>query len=269
MSERVAVVTGASSGIGRATAGLLARHGFRVFGTSRRPSEGAPPGVTLLSLDVRDEGSVQALVRSVLEQAGRIDLLVNNAGYTQTGAIEENSLEDVRAQFETNVFGVLRVAKAVLPVMRRQGGGRIINVSSVLGRIAPAFAGIYAGSKFALEGLTEALRGELRPLGIHVSLIEPSFVKSNLLDQAPSAPLADYEARRRAGEAFLRQGVEGGIAPEVVAQTILKAATAARPRLRYPVGGTSRALIALKRVLPESLFERFRGRAFPAEAARS
>jgi NAD(P)-dependent dehydrogenase (short-subunit alcohol dehydrogenase family) len=220
----------------------------------------------LLPLDVREDASVEAVVRSVLEQTGRIDVLVNNAGYMQTGAIEENDVSDAKAQFETNLFGVLRMTKAILPIMRRQGGGRIINVSSLLGHVSPAFAGLYGSSKFALEGLSEALRGELRPFRIHVSLIEPGFVKSDIVGQPPARPIVEYEARRRLGAAFARQGVERGMDPVVVAHAILSVAKAARPRLRYPVGGTSRGLMALKRLLPEPVFEWLRQRAFPAEA---
>jgi NAD(P)-dependent dehydrogenase (short-subunit alcohol dehydrogenase family) len=266
MNEHVALVTGASSGIGRATAGLMASRGFRVFGTSRAPNERAANGVPLLRLDVRDDASVEACVSAVLGAAGRVDVLVNCAGYMQSGAIEENDVAGVRAQFETNVFGVLRMTNAVVPHMRRQGGGRIVNVSSVLGLIAPAYAGVYGSSKFALEGLSEALRAELRPFGIQVSLVEPAFVRSEIVGQAPARPLAEYEARRRVGERFAREGVERGMDPGVVAQSILSVVEASRPRLRNPVGGTSHVLSALKRVLPEWAFEILRGRAFPAEA---
>jgi NAD(P)-dependent dehydrogenase (short-subunit alcohol dehydrogenase family) len=156
-SNRVALVTGASSGIGQATAELLAARGFTVFGTSRAPTQ-VDSTYRWLPLDVRSDASVEAAVQSLLEQAGRIDVLVNNAGFAQVGAIEESSIADVQAQFDTNLFGALRVIKAVLPVMRQQGSGRIINVSSVVGQVAPPYMGVYATSKFALEGLSEALR---------------------------------------------------------------------------------------------------------------
>ena len=159
-------------------------------------------------------------------QAGRIDLLVNNAGYAQAGAIEETSLSEVQAQFDTNVFGVLRVINVALPIMRRQHSAHIINVSSLLGHIALSYLGVYASSKFALEGLSEALRSELRPFNIDVSLVEPAFVKTNFAGQRPAHPLADYEARR---------------------QMVLHIATLARPRLRYPIGRESNLLITLKR----------------------
>jgi len=271
--QPVALITGASSGIGEATAGLLAANGFRVFRTSRTPDRASDHSsethhgrsYTLLPLDVRSDASVQAAVQRVLDEAGRIDLLVNNAGYTQTGAVEENSLADAQAQFDTNVFGVLRATNAVLPTMRRQQSGRIVNVSSVVGHVAPPYLGLYAGSKFALEGLSEALRGELRPFGIHLSLVEPGFVKTNIVGERPAHPVTDYDAGRQAALAFMRQGVERGMAPGAVAQTILRIATTGQPRLRYRIGRTSHALITLKRLLPERAFEQVRRRAFRAE----
>jgi NAD(P)-dependent dehydrogenase (short-subunit alcohol dehydrogenase family) len=191
VSHQVALVTGASSGIGRATAELFAARGFNVFGTSRTPEKLAG-SFKWLSLDVRSDASVESAVQSLLEQAGRIDALVNNADFAQVGAIEESSLTDVQAQFDTNLLGVIRMIKAVLPVMRRQGSGRIINVSSVVSQVAPPYMGVYATSKFALEGLTEALREEVRPFGVDVSLVEPSFVKTSIVSQPPTHPIAAY-----------------------------------------------------------------------------
>ncbi len=265
-SQPVALITGASSGIGQATASLLATNGFRVFGTSRTPQADPQQPYVLLPLDVRSDASVRVAVQNIIEQAGRIDLLVNNAGYAQAGAIEETSLTEAQTQFDTNVFGVLRVINAVLPIMRRQRSGRIINLGSLLGHVAPPYLGVYASSKFALEGLSEALRGELRPFNIYVSLVEPGFVKTNLFGQRPAHPLADYEARRQMGLAFVRQGVEQGLDPSIVAQTVLHIATVARPRLRYLIGRESHLLITLKRLLPEPAFEQVRRRVFRAEA---
>src|SRR5260370_30396510 len=152
-TPKVALVTGASSGFGRATAALLTAQGFLVFGTSRAPAHNAADSFELLQLDVCSETSVQTCVQTILERTGRIDLLVNNAGFGQGGALEENSLEDARAQFETNVFGVLRMLKAVLPFMRQQASGQIITVSSIFGVVAIAYLGLYASSNFALEWL--------------------------------------------------------------------------------------------------------------------
>src|SRR5215471_14080659 len=218
-TQLVALVTGASSGIGQATALLLAKSGFTVYGTSRNP-EKFGGSFKWLSLDVRSDASVEAAVQSLLEQAGRIDVLVNSAGFAQVGAIEESSLADVQAQLDTNLLGVIRLIKAVLPVMRRQGSGRIINVSSVVGQVAPPYAGVYATSKFALEGLSEALREEVRPFGVDVSLVEPAVVKTSIVSQQPTHPIAAYTPGRQAVLQSLNASVENGMEPSVVAHVI-------------------------------------------------
>src|SRR3989475_13223457 len=172
--KKVALVTGVSSGIGRATATLLSGRGFRVFGTMRKPSEinGPLEGVELVRLDVRDEESVRSCVQAVLEQAGRIDALVNNAGYTLIGSLEETSIEEAKQLFETNFFGVLRMSQAVLPIMRGQRYGRIANVSLVVGFLPAKYQGIYGESKHALENYSESLDQEVRQFGIRVLVIE-------------------------------------------------------------------------------------------------
>jgi NAD(P)-dependent dehydrogenase (short-subunit alcohol dehydrogenase family) len=263
-SQPIALVTGASSGIGQATAELLAAHGFTVFGTSRTPREDTR-SYTWLPLDVRSDDSVQAAVQSLLAQAGRIDVLVNNAGYVQSGAIEENSVADAQAQLDTNLLGVIRMVKAVLPVMRQQGSGRIINISSIVGHVAPPYAGLYATSKFALEGLSEALSAEVRPFGVSVSLVEPSYVKTPIVSQPPTTPLAAYTNARQAAQQSLMTNTEKGMEPGAVARAILRAATTTRPRLRYPVGRDGKALLLLKRLLPGSAFERVKRRLFSVE----
>ena len=265
--QPVALVTGASSGIGQATAKLLATNGFIVFGTSRTPDGQSTRPYTMLSLDVRLDASVNAAVQAVHSQVGRIDLLVNNAGYGQAGAIEENSVADAQAQFETNLFGVMRMTNAVVPLMRRQGGGRIINISSVLGQLAFPYVGLYAASKFALEGFTEALREELRPFAIHVSLIEPGFVKTSFAGQPPQQWIEDYAAVRQAALQFTRAGIASGIQPDMVAQAILVAARAPHPRLRYRVGRTAHVLSALKHLLPDRALERVRRQIVPIDTA--
>jgi NAD(P)-dependent dehydrogenase (short-subunit alcohol dehydrogenase family) len=179
--QKVVLITGASSGIGRATAELLTSRGYRVFGAARNPDTVVPlQAVELLPLDVRDDGSVQAGVETALSRGGRIDVLVNNAGYTVVGAIEETSPSEAQALFDTNVFGVLRMVRAVLPAMRRQGSGTIVNTSSVLGLLPGPFMGLYASSKHALEGLSESLDHEVRGFGIRVVLVEPSFTKTQI-----------------------------------------------------------------------------------------
>jgi len=258
--QKVVLVTGASSGIGQATAELLAAHGFTVFGTSRTPIQDKR-SYTWLPLDVRSDASVQAAVQSLLAQAGRIDVLVNNAGYVQFGAIEESNVADAQAQFDTNLFGVIRMVKAVLPVMRKQGSGRIINVSSIVGHIAAPYGGLYSASKFALEGLSESLSAEVRQFGVSVSLVEPSYVNTALVAQLPANLIADYTAGRQIAQNSLATNAKNGLEPGVVARVILRAATS-RPRLRYPVGLDGKIALLLQRLLPDSAFEALKRRLF-------
>jgi NAD(P)-dependent dehydrogenase (short-subunit alcohol dehydrogenase family) len=170
----IALVTGASSGIGRATAIALSGAGYRVFGTSRSAAPAGDRGVTMLAYDVTDDASVAQATNEVLIDAGRIDLLVNNAGVGVIGGAEESSIEQAQALFDVNLFGVMRMTKAVLPIMRRQGHGRIVNISSVLGLIPSPFNAIYSASKHAIEGYSESLDHELRTLGIRVVLASPA-----------------------------------------------------------------------------------------------
>jgi NAD(P)-dependent dehydrogenase (short-subunit alcohol dehydrogenase family) len=264
-TSRVALVTGASSGFGQATASQLAAHGFHVFGTSRAPTPDSAGTYDMLPLDVGSETSVQACVQTILGRTGRIDLLVNNAGYAQGGALEENSLEDTRAQFDTHVFGVLRMLKAVLPAMRKQGGGQIITVSSIFGVVAIPYLGLYASSKFALEGMIEALRDELRPFQITVSLVEPTAFRTHFAAQPPATPLAVYEPVRQSTLRFVGEAVAQGPDPEHVAKRIVQLATSSRPPLRSYVGPRTTLLVALRRWLPPPVFERVRRRVFQIE----
>src|SRR5215472_9918919 len=180
--EKVAVITGVSSGIGRAIAGLLSQIGFRVFGTARGKVEPKGPleEVELVSLDVRDDDSVRSCVRTVVDRAGRIDALVNNAGYALIGSLEETTIEEAKELFETNFFGALRMAQAVLPIMREQGFGRIVNIGSVVGFLPAPYQGIYAASKHALEGYSESLDHEVRQFGIRVAVVEPGFTRTKI-----------------------------------------------------------------------------------------
>jgi NAD(P)-dependent dehydrogenase (short-subunit alcohol dehydrogenase family) len=261
-TPKVALVTGVSSGFGQATAARLSAQGFRVFGTSRAALDHAAFSYEVLPLDVRSEASIQACLQTILQRTGRIDLLVNNAGFAQGGALEETSLEDARAQFETNVFGVLRMLKAVLPIMRKLGGGQIITVSSMLGIVAMPYLGLYASSKFALEGMIEALQDEVRPFHIRVSLVEPTFFRTNFDAQPPATPLAAYESARQSMMQFVRQAVEQGPDPEQVARRIMQLATSAAPPLRSSVGPRAGLLVALRHWLPPQLFEQVRRRVF-------
>jgi len=257
-NQRVVLITGASSGVGQATARLLAQQGHRVFGTSRAPTSAeAVANLTMVALDVRSDASVAACVNAVSGQAGRVDVLVNNAGYELGGALEEHSIDEAKAQFETNFFGVVRMTKAVLPLMRRQKEGQIVNISSVSGFAPIPFMGMYSASKWALDGYTEALRLELKPLNIRVSQIEPGFLKSPMMDkrQVVAERIGDYDLwRQRAFEA-IRDAEEKGLHPERVAETVSRILASPAPRLRYLVGGQAHFVSRLKRFFPERAFE--------------
>jgi short-subunit dehydrogenase len=259
-NTKVALVTGASSGIGFATAKLLIRNGYIVFGTSREPELHGSEGFTLLPLDVRSEESVQQCVEIVLTKAKRIDLLVNNAGYGQIGAIEENSVAAAKEQFDTNVFGTMQVINAVLPTMRQQGSGHIINVSTILGLIALPYAGLYSASKFALGGLSEALRSEVAPFNIAVSLVEPGTVNTSFVSLPPAHPATHHNAARQSVLGSLQQS--NHLDPIAVAEVIVKIAETPRPHLHNVIGGRIRLFATLKRLLPEPAFERVRNRIF-------
>ena len=255
---RVVLVTGASSGVGRATARLLAQRGYTVFGTSRNAaSVDAEPGVEMLSLDVRSDDSVRACVDAVVGRTGRIDVLINNAGYELAGALEELTLDEARAQFETNFFGVVRMVNAVLPQMRQQRRGRIINVGSLAGLAAIPFLGIYSASKCALEGYTEALRHEVKPFNVHVSLTEAGFLQTSMMQhrQRGAHQIADYSPWRERALEAIGAAERKGPGPDVVAATLLTIATSPAPRLRYLIGRQSRTVAQLRKFLPARLFE--------------
>src|SRR5437899_8010052 len=222
MSQTV-LVTGASSGIGQATAQLLAERGHRVFGPTRKPGAVQASGFTMVGLDVRSDDSVRGCVDQVLSQAGRLDVLVNNAGYNLMGAAEETSLEEAKSQFETNFFGVVRMVNAVLPAMRKAGAGKIINIGSLAGITAIPFGAFYTASKFAIDGYSEALWHEVRPFGITVTVLEPGFIHTKIGEttQTAATRLAPYDGVRQRVQAALARQVQHGIAPEKVAATVL------------------------------------------------
>ncbi|HGH4624782.1 TPA: oxidoreductase [Enterobacter hormaechei] len=255
--QATAIVTGASSGIGKASAEALARAGFKVFGTSRRTTENGSGHIVMLTCDVTDDASVAALVSDVLAQTGRIDLLVNNAGVGLFGGAEESSIDQVRAVFDVNLFGAMRMTHAVLPTMRHRGGGRILNISSVLGFIPAPYAAHYAATKHALEGYSESLDHEARAFGVRVSLVEPAFTRS-AFDQSAlkcdaSLPVYD-EARSRVDE-LVKQAMTLGDRPEVVAEVVVRAATTIKPKRRYCAGMTAKQINVLRRFAPASLFD--------------
>jgi len=255
---RVVLVTGASSGFGLETAALLSQRGFRVFGTSRKPA-GQPSdlGYDLVRLDVDSNESVNSCVKALLEKTGRLDVLVNNAGFVLTGGIEETSVEEAKAQFETNFFGAVRMVRACLPAMRKQGSGQIINISSIAAEIPIPFEGYYAAAKAALIAYSQALRHEVMSLGLKVSVVEPGFFHTKLAETRRSSEnrIDVYDQMRtRAGEALERDVVNGGD-PRLVAEKIMRIVETKSPRLEYLVGKSGRYK-ALKLLLPESMFER-------------
>ena len=260
MNERLVIlVTGASSGIGKETAESLAARGHRVFGTSRKPNDASlPQGLEMLPVDVRQDESVAHLIDTIGQRAGRLDAVVNNAGYMLSGAVEETSVEEARLQFETNFFGVVRVVNGALPLMRRQGGGKIVNVSTFLGLVAGPFLGFYSASKFALEGYSEALRHELKPLNISVSLVEPGWTRTSLGRHATVVEqrIEDYSRWRSRAEAAVRDSITAATPPHIVADTIVRIVETRRPKLRYPVGRDARLGLFMRWLLPGRAFEK-------------
>jgi NAD(P)-dependent dehydrogenase (short-subunit alcohol dehydrogenase family) len=258
VQSKTALVTGASSGIGEATAERLAIAGYKVYGTSRRPAKAKQRSFELLPLDVTSDESVAAIVKELLRLEGRIDLLVNNAGFgIAPAAAEESSMEQARSIFETNFFGIVRMTRAVVPHMRRQRAGRIINISSVLGFLPMPYAALYAATKHAVEGYSESLDHELRTRGIRVSLIEPAYTKTqfdaNFLE--PDSKLDEYREVRASLGRTLTEVMAAADEPGVVAEVVLEAASAARPKLRYTAGVRAGRLRLLRRFAPAGLMD--------------
>lgn len=254
----VALVTGASSGIGEATAQRLATAGYKVYGTSRRRGPSGRRSFEMLPLDVTSDDSVEAAVGEVLRLHGRIDLLVNNAGFgVAPGGAEESSIEQARAIFETNFFGLIRMTRAVVPHMRRQRSGRIVNIGSVLGFLPMPYGALYAATKHAVEGYSESLDHELRTRGIRVSVIEPAYTKTPFDAHfvEPDAKLDEYRDVRAAMNQRIKELLATAEHPDVVAEVVLEAATAPRPRLRYTAGGLANRLRWLRRLAPAGLVD--------------
>lgn len=255
---KIALVTGASSGIGEATAQRLARAGYKVYGTSRRGSQAAQQSFEMLALDVTSDESVAAAVAEVIRRDGRIDLLVNNAGFGVAPAgAEESSIEQARSIFETNFFGLIRMTRAVLPQMRRQGSGRIINIGSVLGFLPMPYGALYAATKHAVEGYSESLDHELRTRGIRVSIVEPAYTKTpfdaNFIE--PDVKLDEYREARAGVSRRVNEVMASAESPDVVAETVLKAANAAHPKIRYAAGKLANRLRFLRRFAPAGLVD--------------
>ena len=258
LKNKTALVTGVSSGIGLEIAQLLAERGARVFGTARNPKSASPiPGVEIVGMDVTDDASVAGAVQSIVQKAGPIHFVVNNAGYALTGAVEETSLTEARQQFETNFFGIMRVTGAVLPGMRQAGFGRFANISSVVGIFPSPYMAMYAATKHAVEGYTESLDHEVRSFGVRALLIEPAFTKSNISHSGKDAEirLDEYATHRQRISQVAKKAIANGDDPHLVAEAVFTALTAKSPRLRYPVG-KGVTLSRLRRFLPANLFDR-------------
>jgi NAD(P)-dependent dehydrogenase (short-subunit alcohol dehydrogenase family) len=258
IKTKIALVTGASSGIGEATAERLSKAGYKVYGTSRRGAQAGKRSFEMLSLDVTSDESVEAAVTEVTRRDGRIDLLVNNAGFGVAPAgAEESSIDQARSIFETNFFGLIRMTRAVVPHMRRQGSGRIINIGSVLGFLPMPYGALYAATKHAVEGYSESLDHELRTRGIRVSVVEPAYTKTpfdaNFME--PDAKLDEYREARAGVNKRVNEVMATAEQPSVVADTVLRAASAARPKVRYAAGKLANRLRLLRRFAPAGLVD--------------
>lgn len=265
MANKVALVTGASSGIGESTALKLKEIGYKVYGAARRVDRMqhlTKSGIRVLAMDVTDDASMQAGIDAIIAETGRIDVLVNNAGYGSYGAIEDVPLEEARAQFDVNVFGAVRLIQLALPHMRAQGSGMIINISSMGGKIHTPLGAWYHGTKFALEAISDCLRIEVQPFGIDVVVVEPGGIKTEWAGiaaeklratsgQGPYTLQANAMARSMVGEASVKRQSP----PQIIAGTIARAVTAARPRTRYAIGFGAKPMIFMRSILSDRAFD--------------
>jgi NAD(P)-dependent dehydrogenase (short-subunit alcohol dehydrogenase family) len=275
--SKAVLITGCSTGIGRAAAEHLAGKGWTVYATARRPEsieDLKEQGCRTLALDVMDDASMSDAVRQVEEAEGAIGVLVNNAGYSQSGAVESVNLDDVRRQFETNVFGLIRMCQLALPGMRRQGWGRIVNISSIGGKVTFPGGGIYHGTKHAVEAISDALRFEVRGFGVDVVVIEPGLIRTQFGEAAvssihegttPDGPYAEFNSAVAATTAGAYEGALArlGGGPETVARKIEKAITRGRPRTRYPVTASARLVLGIHTLLPDRGWDAFTASNFP------
>ena len=274
--SKAVLITGCSSGIGHATAQLLAEQGWTVYATARRPetlAELEQKGCRILALDVTDEESMRAAVEAVKGEHGAVGVLINNAGYSQSGAVESVAMEQMRAQFETNVFGLLRMCQLVLPGMRAQGWGKVVNISSMGGRLTFPGGGLYHASKYAVEALSDALRFEVRGFGVDVILIEPGLIVTRFGEVAAGSVKqtagegAYAEFNQKVAEvtegAYQGPMAKLGAGPEAVARTISRALDARHPRARYPVTPSARLLMGQRRLMPDRLWDTVMRSQFP------
>jgi NAD(P)-dependent dehydrogenase (short-subunit alcohol dehydrogenase family) len=257
-SRPVALVTGANSGLGKSVARALIDAGFEVVGTSRNTAGlDRSQGVTFVELDVTRDDSVASAVQDVIARFGRIDLLVNNAGMGLAGASEENSIAQAQKLFDINVFGVMRMTNTVLPHMRKQGSGRIINVSSIFGLMPAPYMAAYSATKYAVEGYSESVDHEVRTHNIRVLLVEPGGTRTGFDDNtaSPDNPLPAYEHQRNLSSQAVADQVNNGDDPVIVAKVVVAAATDSTPKLRYPAG-KARQLSLMRRFAPRGVFDK-------------
>lgn len=282
--QKVAIVTGSSTGIGFETSLALSRNEFFTYATVRRleepnkikdiaKKENLP--LQVIQLDVNNDNSVKNTIDKIVNESGRIDVVINNAGYGLIGALEDIPMEQIKAHFETNLFGVIRIMQNVLPIMRKQKSGTIVNISSMGGRIAFPLSSTYSGTKFALEGVTESLSYEVEQFGIKVILIEPGVVKTNFANNMkkigktmnPNSPYAQLVEIREANRKSMVETLS--ITPDEVAKVILKAITSSNPDLRYIVGNDAARLLESKNSMPDNEFKKFMMKNFFRESSRS
>jgi NAD(P)-dependent dehydrogenase (short-subunit alcohol dehydrogenase family) len=276
-NHRVVLVTGASSGIGKCCAEHLSQQGCRVYGTSRRADltdserrSSNPNLFQMIQMDVTDESSVKKGIDHIIARESSIDVVVNNAGFAIIGSLEDTAIEEAKSQFETNFFGTLRVCRAVLPIMRQQRSGYIVSISSIGGLIGLPFQSAYCGSKFALEGAMEALRLEVRSFGIHVVLVEPGDIKTEITRHrrktVESTRNSAYGGRFQKVVRLVESGERNGPTPDPIAKLINQVIRMNSPRLRYTVGKISQRIgVPLKKILPSHLFESLIANNFQAD----
>jgi NAD(P)-dependent dehydrogenase (short-subunit alcohol dehydrogenase family) len=280
VGSKAVLITGCSSGIGHSTALELARRGWKVYATARKPesiSDLADAGCTTLALDVTDEESRRTAVQRVIDAEGAVGVLINNAGYSQSGAVESVPIDQVRDQFETNVFGLLRMCRLVLPGMRAQHWGKIVNLSSMGGRLTFPGGGIYHATKYAVEALSDAMRFEVRGFGVDVIIIEPGLIVTKFGQTAAGSVHTPEDDRAYADfnrhvaklteEAYKGPMAKLGAGPEAVAKTIADAISAKRPKARYPVTPSARLMIGQRRLVPDRVWDLIMRTQFPTPRA--
>jgi len=258
--SKVVLITGASSGIGKSTAELLAQKGFTVYGTSRKPKVNELDGYRMIALDVTQESSIQKAIDTIVNKEGRIDVLVNNAGMGITGPVEDTPTQEMKKVFNTNYFGAIDVMKAVLPTMRQQGSGVIINVTSIAGYMGLPYRGIYSATKGALELTVEAIRMEVKEFGIEVTNVAPGDVATNIAAGRYHTPVFEdsaYKEKYQANLDLMDSHVDSGMDPMIMAKKIMQIIQTKKPKGHYKVGGfMEKFSIVLKRILPDKMYEK-------------